>query len=71
MTNLNTLTNPALYIASLVAARSEEAKRLEQLKIKLLVGANSGLGEANKGNQFWTKKDAMTSINGARKLIAS
>jgi len=69
--NMLKLHNPTIYIVAILAARDAEAKRIEQLKQRLLVGANSGLSEANKSNPYWSKRDAMISINNARKLIAS
>lgn len=39
-----------------------------ELSQRLLVVANKGLSEANRGNIFWTQADAMRSINNARTL---
>ena len=65
------ILNPAAYIAQVIAARALETKMLNQLKKNLLATANSGLGEANKGNPYWTKRNVISSINSARKLLAA
>ena len=40
----------------------------QQLKQRLNTIANQGLSSANQGNPFWTKADAMKSINQSRLL---
>ncbi len=40
----------------------------KNLSDRLFLIAKAGLAEANTGNPFWTKSDAMKSINMARKL---
>ena len=39
---------------------------ITQLEHRLICLAYAGLGEANKGNPFWSKSDAMRSINSCR-----
>lgn len=39
-----------------------------ELTQRLLVIANRGLAEANRGNIFWTQADAMRAINNARNI---
>ena len=39
-----------------------------ELTARLILISYSGLADANRGNPFWSKGDAMTAINGARKL---
>ena len=38
------------------------------LAIKLNILANQGLSDANKGTSFWSKREAMKAINGARMI---
>ena len=36
---------------------------------RLALLARAGLSEANSGNPFWSKRDAMQAINGSRNLM--
>jgi|688.fasta_scaffold2699104_1 hypothetical protein len=36
---------------------------------RLAIIAYDGLSQANKGNPFWSKSEAMQAINGARVLV--
>ena len=46
-------------------------KIVASLDSKLAIVANAGLASANRGNPFWSKRDAMQAINGSRNLIRS
>lgn len=43
--------------------------QITMLEHRLICLAYRGLSEANKNNPFWSKSNAMHSINGARKYL--